>query len=93
MMRTRTATSCASRNGSWRSSPAAHVEPLLPRVGHDREQAFLLPPDARDWTDARQARATRVGVSSSGPNLDFGEGTGEDRIQKTVVSPRETCPL
>ena len=27
MMRTRTGMSCASRNGSWRSSSAAHVEP------------------------------------------------------------------
>ena len=33
MMRTRTGTSCASRNGSWRSSSAAHVEPLASTRG------------------------------------------------------------
>jgi hypothetical protein len=33
MMRTRTATSCASGNGSWRSSSAAHVEPLASTRG------------------------------------------------------------
>jgi hypothetical protein len=33
MMRTRTATSCASANGSWRSSSAAHVEPLASTRG------------------------------------------------------------